>query len=343
LRYQKTHLGFRFYLANKPKLRNANALFLVVSKFIRRKLLEQGFPEERVIVQYTGVDTRVFQPKSTEQIPTILYVGRLEECKGAEFAVRAAAKVQQQLPLAELVLIGDGSLRAGIEELAGKLLRRYRFLGVLPPEEVCQWMNRASVVCVPSVRRRSGEEEAFGMVCAEALAVAKPVVAFNSGGIPEVVRHAVTGFLVPEGDWSGMAEYLSLLLHNPELRKNLGQAGRALVLGQFDLEKCTRQLESIYARVIHEHEMRRHGTNSGQAFMDHSQSESVMQSSFSAGLTAPQDRDSSPLFRYSHSPFGSSDTESLADRTYSGLEALGCRCRLARFGTSQGPVAISEA
>jgi colanic acid/amylovoran biosynthesis glycosyltransferase len=275
LRHQKTHLGFRLYLANKPKLRHANALFLVVSKFLRRKLLEQGFPEERIIVQYTGVDTTGFQPKSTERTPIILYVGRLEESKGAEFAIRAAARVQQRLPLAELVLIGDGSLRARLEQLAQSLLGRYRFLGFRPPDQVRQWMNRASVVCVPSVRRRSGEEEAFGMVCAEALAVAKPVVAFNSGGISEVVRHASTGFLVPEGDWGGMAEYLCLLLENPDLRKNLGQTGRTLVLSQFDLHKCTKQLERIYATVIQEYEMRKHGTNARQAHLDHSQSESV--------------------------------------------------------------------
>lgn len=289
LRYQKTYLGFRIYLANKPKLRSSNALFLVVSKFIRNKLLEQGFPDDRIIVQYTGVDTRLFQPKSTERTPIILYVGRLEESKGAEFVIRAAANVQQQLPLAELVLIGDGTLRAELEQLARRSLRRHHFLGFRSPDEVRQWMNRASVVCVPSVRRRSGEEEAFGMVCAEASAVGKPVVAFNSGGIPEVVRHASTGFLVPEGDFRGMAEYLVLLLQNPDLRKNLGQAGRDLVLREFDLEKCTRRLERVYARVVQGSQKRRYATSSQQAATDGPQSEPATQSSPSVGLTGPQD------------------------------------------------------
>src|ERR1700676_4257479 len=96
LRYQKTHFGFRRYLANKEKLQKCSALFLTVSKFIRRKLVEQGFPEERVLVHYIGVDTRRFQPASTETSPVILFVGRLEESKGAEFAIRAAAEVQRQ-------------------------------------------------------------------------------------------------------------------------------------------------------------------------------------------------------------------------------------------------------
>ena len=248
LRYQPTHFGFRRYLANKEKLRKSGALFLAVSKFVRQKLLEQDFPEERVLVHYTGVDTGKFRPASTEVSPVILFVGRLEECKGAEFVIRAAAEVQQQLPAVELVLIGEGSLRADLEKLAKQSLRRYRFLGVRKSEEVREWMNRASVLCVPSVRRRSGEEEAFGMVCAEAQAVGKPVVAFNSGGIPEVVSHGSTGFLAPEGDWQALAKYLFVLLQDTDLRERFGMSGRDWILRQFDLERRTRALEGIYAK-----------------------------------------------------------------------------------------------
>ena len=250
LRYQKTHLGFRFYLAKKERLRDSGALFLAVSKFVRKKLLDQGFPEDRVIVQYTGVDTKKLQPETTEHSPVILFVGRFEESKGAEFAIRSAAEVQRELPSAQLVLVGDGSLRPQLESLAKQLLRNYRFTGFLPPDEVHEWLNRASIVCVPSIRRRSGEEEAFGMVCAEAQAVGKPVVAFQSGGIPEVVCHARTGYLSPEGDWRSMAQHLSQLLCNVELRKQFGKAGREWIVHEFDLEKCTRQLERIYATVI---------------------------------------------------------------------------------------------
>jgi len=248
LRYQKTYLGFRHYVSNKGKLKKSSALFLAVSKFIRRKLLEQGFPDERVLVHYTGVDTK-FQPASTETSPVVLFVGRLEESKGAKFLILAAAEVQKQLPDAELVMIGDGILRAELEKLAKQSLRRYQFLGVRTSLEVREWMNRASIVCVPSITRRSGEEEAFGMVCAEAQAVAKPVVAFSSGGIPEVVSHGETGFLSDEEDWRTMAVHLSTLLQDANLRERFGRAGRELVLREFDLERRTRVLEGIYARV----------------------------------------------------------------------------------------------
>jgi colanic acid/amylovoran biosynthesis glycosyltransferase len=250
LRYQKATLGFRHYLANKRKLKKSRALFLAVSEFIRRKLLEQDFPGERVLVHYTGVDTKKFQPASTEGDPVILFVGRLEQSKGAQYLIRAAGAVQRVLPAAELVLIGNGSLRSDLERDAKQQLRRYRFLGVRTPEQVREWMNRASLICVPSIRRRSGEEEGFGMVCAEAQAVGKPIVAFDSGGISEVVCHGRTGFLVPECDWQGLAESIVVLLRNPELRRRFGQSGREWVLHQFDLEHRTRALEEIYSNAL---------------------------------------------------------------------------------------------
>jgi len=102
---------------------------------------------------------------------------------------------------------------------------------------------------VPSVTRRSGQQEAFGMVCVEAQAVAKPVVGFSSGGISEAILHGETGFLSEEEDWRGMAGQLFTLLQDANLRQRFGRAGRELVLREFDLERRTRVLEGIYSRV----------------------------------------------------------------------------------------------
>jgi colanic acid/amylovoran biosynthesis glycosyltransferase len=262
LRYQKTYFGFRNYFANKGKLKKSDAVFLAVSKFVQRKLLEQGFPSEKIFVQYTGVDTWKFRPASTEDRPIILFVGRLVEFKGPEFLIRAASEVQRQFPAVEVVLIGDGPLRKDLERLAKQSLRCFTFLGVRTPEEVRDWMNRASMLCMPSVTMRSGEAEGYGMVCAEAQAVGKPVVAFNSGGIPEIISHGVTGFLAPEHDWQALARNLVTLLQNPELRERFGRSAREAMLRQFDLEQCTRQLEGVYGMVVNA-DQPREGTPDG--------------------------------------------------------------------------------
>jgi len=249
LRYQRTYLGYRYYMAKRGKLRASSATFLAVSNFVRRKLLEQGFPGDRILLAYTGVDTMKFKPASTEDRPIILFVGRLVEQKGAEFVIRAGCEVQRQFPDVELVLIGDGYLRKELETLARQSLRRYRFLGVQTPGEVRDWMNRASIVCVPSVTTLSGEAEGFGMVCVEGQAVGKPVVAFKCGAIPEIIRHETTGFMAAERDWQSLAQYLATLLKNAELRERFGRAGREVVVREFNLEHCTRRLEGIYGMV----------------------------------------------------------------------------------------------
>ena len=253
LRFEKPYLGFRYYFANKDRLKTSGATFLAVSKFVQRNVLQQGFPPDRVELVYTGIDTAKFKPQSSEDRLIILVVGRCTAQKGQEYAIRAAAEVQKQLPEMELVLIGDGPLRGDLEKLARQLLRRYQFLGARPLEEVREWMNRASLVCMPSITTPSGAAEGFGMVCAEAQAMGKPVVGFRSGAIPEIVSHGTTGFLAEERDYRTLAKHFLTLLQDDALRMRFGRAGRETILRQFDLAQCTRRLEKIYWSVLEAH------------------------------------------------------------------------------------------
>lgn len=250
VRHVKAPFGHRRYLVQRGVLRRGATLFLAVSEFIRRKLLEQHFPADKTLVHYVGVDTRLFSPVQGEQESTVLFVGRLADRKGAEFLIRAMSEVQKENPAAELVMIGDGVLRGDLEKLASESVKRYRFLGVQPPNVVREWLDRASVFCAPSIKGRSGEEEAFGMVFAEAQAMEKPVVSFATGGIPEAVLHGETGLLAPDRDWPTLAQYLSLLLKNADLRHKFGVAGRQRVLQLFDLNTQTSTLEKIYDGVL---------------------------------------------------------------------------------------------
>ncbi len=250
VRHVKAPFGHRRYLVQRGVLRRGATLFIAVSEFIRGKLLEQHFPAEKTLVHYIGVDTKLFSPAQGEQDSTVLFVGRLAERKGVEFLIRAMAEVQKENPATELVIIGDGVLRGDLEKLASASLRRYRFLGVQPPNVVREWLDRASVFCAPSICTRSGEEEAFGMVFAEAQAMETPVVSFATGGVPEAVLHGETGFLAPDRDWPTLAQYLSLLLKNADLRRKFGVAGRQRVLQLFDLKTQTCALEKIYDGVL---------------------------------------------------------------------------------------------
>jgi colanic acid/amylovoran biosynthesis glycosyltransferase len=240
------------YFAHRETLKKSAKLFVAVSDFIKRQAIAQGFPEERIVVHYIGVDSQRFQAvPNLNRLPVILFVGRLVEKKGCEYLLQAMQRVQAQMPELEVVVIGEGPQRNRLEAYAKQHLKRYRFLGAQPPEQVQYWMQHAKVFCVPSITAESGDAEGFGIVFAEAQATGLPVVSFASGGIPEAVAHEKTGFLAPERDVDALATYLQVLLANPMLWNNFSRQGRERVLKEFNLKHQTLLLEDIYwDRVI---------------------------------------------------------------------------------------------
>jgi colanic acid/amylovoran biosynthesis glycosyltransferase len=241
----------RVYLRRRDVLKHEVKLFIAVSNYCKESLLNQGFPADKIVVHYIGIDTDVFQPDPTvEREPIVLFVARLVEKKGCEYLIQAMSKVQELRPDVELVIIGDGELRPSLEQLAKKKLRRYRFLGLQPPEIVKAWMNRAKIFSVPSITAKSGEAEGFGMVFAEAQAMELPVVSFASGALPESVAHGEVGLLAAEGDWEELAKHIMLLLKDDNLLHRFSKAGPHRVNNLFHLQKQTKLLEDIYAQVL---------------------------------------------------------------------------------------------
>jgi colanic acid/amylovoran biosynthesis glycosyltransferase len=243
----KSHFTFRLYWRKREVLKRRTALFIAVSEFIRDKLLESGYPQEKIWVHYIGIDTKFFRAeRSLPRRPVVLFVARLEEKKGCEYAIRAMELVQQTNPEWELAVIGDGTLRADLHRLARERLHSVRFLGMQPQSVVREWMNQASLFCVPSIVAKDGDAEGFGLVFAEAQAMGLPVVSFAAGGVPEAVAHSETGFLAPERDWEALAKYIKLLIDRPDLWLRMSEAGRRRIERHFDLRSQTRKLESVY-------------------------------------------------------------------------------------------------
>lgn len=248
---QKSYFSYRQYMQRREILKQEVSLFLTVSQQSKEHLLQQGFPLDKIVVHYTGIDTEVFQPESfVEREPVVLFVARLVEKKGCEYLIRAMSKVQATQPEIELVIIGDGELRSSLEELAKTNLQRYRFLGVQSPEVVKAWMNRAKIFCVPSITATSGEAEGFGMVFAEAQAMGLPVVSFASGAVPEAVAHGEVGFLAAERNWEELANYILLLAKDEHLWHRFSAFGPQRVHNLFDVQKQARLLEDIYEQVF---------------------------------------------------------------------------------------------
>jgi len=216
----------------------ATAERLVAASVAERAYLVRhaGADPERIAVVPCGVDTELFSPgdaasaRAALQLPgdpLILYVGRLAPIKGLETLLDAIAlSARRGRPVRLLVVGGDADeprdgheagLRARITSLGiGDLVS---FAGPQRQESLRTHYVAADVTVLPS------HYESFGMVALEAMACGSPVVASRVGGLTTTVRDGVTGFLVPEGDVSALADRLETLLGDPDLRWRLGREG----------------------------------------------------------------------------------------------------------------------
>lgn len=243
------------YALGRRRLARQGQLFLCASTFVRDKMLALGFPPERTLVHYLGVDLTTITPRRPdEEEGIILHVARLEPVKGSATLVRAFALMAASHPASRMVIVGNGKLRGALEQEARSTGVRDRidFVGARPHSEVLGWMRRASVLVIPSIRTRSGREEGLGMVMLEAAAHGVPVIGSRVGGIPEGIDDGQTGFLVPERDPAALAERLHSLLGDVALRRRLGMAARAKMEAEFDLAQQIATLETLYDGLLGE-------------------------------------------------------------------------------------------
>jgi len=243
---------FRYPLL-RGKLAHQGNLFLCASSFIRQRLLQMGFPEARTRIHYIGVDCRAIHLRQdSEEAPVILHVARLVEVKGTQYLLRAFAALARRYDSVKLVIIGDGPLRRRLQALASSLgiSDRVEFLGALPHADVLSWTRKAAMLVLPGIRTSTGREEGLGMVLLEAAATGVPIIGSRVGGIPECILDGRTGFLVPERDAHALAQRIAELLDDPFRRRQMGIAGRELVERQFDLQRQTEALESLYDSLL---------------------------------------------------------------------------------------------
>lgn len=231
------------YALGRRRLMHEGDLFLAVSDALRDKAIALGYPAERIVTHYNGVDLDRFRPGDGQrEAGLVLHVGRLVEKKGSAALIEAMAGLVD----ARLVVIGEGPLRSALERRAGPAVR---FLGALAPDEVASWMRRASVLAAPSLTARDGDAEGLPNVVVEAAASGLPVVATHHSGIPEAVVDGETGFLVRECDAAALADRLGALLGSADVQRAMGAAARRLAEERFDRARLTARLEAIYDEV----------------------------------------------------------------------------------------------
>jgi glycosyltransferase involved in cell wall biosynthesis len=189
------------------------------------------------------VATDLFAPGSSRDGQRLLFVGRLMPQKGVEHLLHALSLMKTK---ASLDIVGDGPSRASLEQLAKQLevAARIRWHGQVSQSELPPLYQRAAAVVVPSI------DEGLGLVAVEALLCLTPVVAFDSGGLRDVIQHDKTGLLVKPGDRQALASTLDELLARDGGGSDLGRAGRIYALSAFAPESAARRYAGIYRQVL---------------------------------------------------------------------------------------------
>lgn len=225
---------------------------VAVSEHIKQNLVDKkGLAPEDVRVIPNGVrlsdfpapadraEARVALGLSTGDIVAGA-VGRLDEVKGVDLLIRAAAAIKARVPQLKIVFIGSGPEEAALKRLAAEtgVADAVRFLGYRSDARAL--FHALDVLALPS------RHEAQSLSLLEAMACAKPVVASNVGGIPDVVRDGVTGILFPSENVGAFAAALLRLLEDEETRAAMGAAARERVRLHFSEDTMLEQTASLY-------------------------------------------------------------------------------------------------
>jgi glycosyltransferase involved in cell wall biosynthesis len=200
-----------------------------------------GLPPGSVRTIHNGVpDLELARSPRVPPGPVIGAVGRLEHQKGFDVLVRAMADVDG----ASLVLVGDGSERARLEDLARRVGVADRFVVTGWQDDPRGYLPSFDVFAFPS------RFEGFPLAVLEALLARSAVVAADVGSTAEAVIDGDTGLLVPPEDPAALATAIRRLLEDGELRRRLGENGRRLVLERFTADHMTRSFESLYDELL---------------------------------------------------------------------------------------------
>lgn len=224
----------------------AHAAFVAcISQYARAQLElyseRAEWPKYRIV--HCGVTPEDFDAPLPENgsATSFVFIGRLAPVKGVDVLLEAFALARQSAPDIRLTIVGDGPERARLEALAGPMGEAVRFTGYLSQGEVAALLAGADALVLAS------HAEGVPVVLMEAMAAGRAVIATDITGVPELVDDGVSGFLVPPGDPAAFAARMAEVAQDPDLRRRLGQAGKARVREAFDVHVEAARIGSLFA------------------------------------------------------------------------------------------------
>jgi len=255
----QSRVAYGTYLAAEKWAGKRTDRFISVCDAMTDQYVAAGVaPRERFVTIYSGMEVEPFlnPPRSREEmqreldIPdeavVVCKIARLFHLKGHEFVLAAATRLVERHPNLMFLFVGDGILRAEYERqiAAMGLTGHFRFTGLVPPEKVPELIGASDVVVHTSLR------EGLARVLPQGLIAGKPVVSYDVDGAREVCITGETGFLIPPETVDELFEAVSTLAGDPEMRRRMGEKGRARFTDTFRHQTMTRRIREVYEEVL---------------------------------------------------------------------------------------------
>lgn len=236
----------------------ANHTLLTVNNEFGKSLLLNINPNYRNIrLLPVGLDTEYYKlskTKKASETVTILFCGRLIPLKGCTTLIEVANILINKRHIRNLAItiVGRGEELEKLQNLVAKykLAAHISFLGFKTQEQIISIMEESDIFLLPGIVDKDGRAETQGLVIQEAQAMCLPVIVSDAGGMKYGVENGVNGFVVPEQDAQAFADKIELLVHNSDLRKQMGEAARDFVVKNFDSKILGKKLETYYKEIL---------------------------------------------------------------------------------------------
>jgi glycosyltransferase involved in cell wall biosynthesis len=258
----KASLKGRIYTTLELFSNQSLDMYITVSEKDRQSLLKAGLPEDEITLIYNAVDINLstirgnseWLRKKFDLPPDSMIctaVGRLVPVKGYDVLVSAMQRVAAQAPHLFCLIVGEGEAK---EALAAQIRQmgledRVRLLGYYDRENAMSILKSSDIFVMPS------RYEGTPIALLEAAALARPILASNTGGIPELVQHEEHAILVPPGDPIALAQGLLKLALDREYAGILGQNAQQRVHKNFNLDSQLNATWQVYQKALEKHDL----------------------------------------------------------------------------------------
>lgn len=221
---------------------------ITLEELSKNQLLKKGVHPAKLVIIPNGIADQTIAPSRIERSPgnpvRLTTISRLDAVKGLEYLIKALPETRKKISRPfELTIVGDGPERAKLEKLVAemKLGGVIRFAGF--QNDITGWLHEADIFLLPSLT------ECHSISLLEAMRAAKTIIATKVGGNTATIRDKLDGLLIPPADTTALAEALTILIPDTELRNRLGQSARKRFLEHFTEERMLTKLAETFKAI----------------------------------------------------------------------------------------------